>query len=455
MKAAAALLVGSVAAFELTGCKACERDARVDPSSDGTPIDVSPGITPAMAPAARVPEPDAGPRIKPTCTDSTASLEVPEGLYGGGAFVGSGEKGALFVAGTSAAKPPMHGVLRAAASLASSRFVSVTHAHGDEPPPELAVDRSVVYLAAYSSFKPRTLAVARIDGTQDDGAPTLAPFDTWPVDEDESYGFGIAAQNGRALVVWDGEQRGRGVILGRFAPGGGGGADAGAATVLSASDDSALTPAVVATARGFFVAWLVEQAPPQGIVDGGGSLLEGPGENAAYRTLHGRFFDAKGAPDGAEVRMGHTESEVLSFELARDGEGASVVAVDRRVRGNTASTRLVRYAVVPGATAKSEEWASERVGNAGVAPLGDLTFFSDDRDRAMVVFGSQPRAEPKLDGTSALAQDGASVFVLRTRTRGFSPPKGGGARAVDGGITATGALNGPTISLERLRCPPP
>ena len=446
----------TAAALSQAGCKACsEKD---DPSRDGTPVD----ITPALAPATLVPPPDAGPRIKPTCGEATASLALPEGLYGGGAIAA----GALFVGATSASKPPQHGFVRAPTSLASSRFVEIASARGDEPPPEIAADGSTIWVAAYagldspsaslrsgldspsaslrSGMKPRRLAVARIDAAQGELAAKVAPQETFAVDEDESYGFGIAAREGRVVVVWDGEQNGHGVIFARVLgaasnPGAGASADAGiAGFVLSGSEENAFAPKIVATARGFFVAWLAERAPVAGIADGGASAVEGPGERAAYFSLSGARLDESGARGSTPpVLLGSPESEVVGFDLASSAFGVSVVAVDRRVRGNTASTRLFHFPITlqPWAVQKAEEWFPASVGNAGVTALGDITIFADDRERAMVAQNGLTRAEPTLDGTSVVAKEGATLFVLRTRPR-------------DGGVERG-------IALERAPCPSP
>lgn len=337
----------------------------------------------------------------PSCSDPTASMPFPEAGTIGTAAIANGT---MWIGATRARNKPVHGVYRVSADLANGGFLELGPAQGDEPPPEVALAGGNAVVATYAGKRPRRIALSTVPATGD-----AVPLETFPVDEDESYALAIATHEAQTVVVWDGELEKRGVIYAKV-PG-------SPAVVVSPPTENASSPSIVSTTRGFFVAWIAERSVSAGIAEGGASHLETPGEIPTYRGLQGIHLDAKGAVEGALVRFGSSEGQIVSFELGQRGGDTIAVAIDRRVRGASAATRLVRFALPSGdgqSAPKEEEWIKSNVGYGGLSLFPGFVFVADDRERALLVSQGKSRSESRLDGATPLVLNGESLYVARS-----------------------------------------
>ncbi|HEY8077005.1 MAG TPA: hypothetical protein VIF62_22915, partial [Labilithrix sp.] len=268
-------------------------------------------------------------------------------------------------------------IVRMPIDLASVKTIDVAPAFGEEPAPSPRLVKKDVKVAWYTrklgedagapttgGMAPgtRTLHVGKLagDAIEEEGVVVQQA--------DESSMFDVAwPEAGAPLVAWDedapiavGEflpDRGRvkTTILGAKDPDGG----APKIAVVSPYATDADTPRVVATAKGYVLAWLARR--PESTEDAG-IVPEGPGEERAFRWVEAVDLSPSGEAAGPIRRVSPDRGHVVSFDLVREGGEVFVVAQDEAAYQEHAGSRVVRYPLAE--KGKGEDLVDAGVGRA-------------------------------------------------------------------------------------------
>ncbi len=308
---------------------------------------------------------------------------------------------------------------------AKASLIDLAPSLGDDPPPHpFIVERALFVARTESTRERRRMVIASVGAVDGAGnlTPTAPPLDVSAFEQtkDESLAFDVVG-GATGLVVWDDDDRGRGVIRTARTSA----REPATVSVTSPATTDAEAPRIVADGSGgAWVAWIARKSElDAGPAELAGHLVESPAEAREARWVELARVDGNGVLRGAPIRL--APGRVSDFDLRRAAGAAPVTAAvevlmrDEQGESEARGARIVRqYVVVKEHDVLAAEPASvivgEGVGAADPIAVDDgaagLLSFVDTAERAQFFpLGAGPPAATVGDAADPARASRASA----------------------------------------------